>query len=265
MLDERVKLDRDHPRADQRRAGQPGRGDRRGGPRGGRALPARRLPVGRAAAPRRAGASAATCCRPPGASTCAGRAATGLLYVRRELADRLEPPLLDLHAAEWVRRRPLRDPPATHGASRTGRATSPASSASGRPRDYARAWGLDGDRGARRRARRAPARRARARSPASRVRDLGVRRCGIVSLHRRRPLVERRQGRPGAPGHQRRGLARALHALRHGRARDAGPRPGLGPLLQQRGRGRRARRGGGRLGRERMLRGSNVGLAPRRG
>ncbi len=31
-----------------------------------------------------------------------GPRATGLLYVRRELADALEPPLLDLHAARWV-------------------------------------------------------------------------------------------------------------------------------------------------------------------
>jgi selenocysteine lyase/cysteine desulfurase len=27
---------------------------------------------------------------------------TGFMYVRRELGGRLEPPLLDLHAAEWL-------------------------------------------------------------------------------------------------------------------------------------------------------------------
>jgi cysteine desulfurase/selenocysteine lyase len=109
-----------------------------------------------------------------------GPRATGLLYVRRELADRLEPPLLDLHAARWVAEDRYEIRPGTRRfenwetnvAGKLGL---------GEAVRYARAWGLEAIEA------RVVALAERLRAGLGevdgvRVRDLGVRRCGIVSF-----------------------------------------------------------------------------------
>ena len=90
-----------HPRADPRRPGEPRRGRRTGVPRGGRAVPARRLPVGRAPAGRRRRDRL----RRPGdhrPQVPAGPRGTGFLYVRRSLAESIEPAGADLVGATWT-------------------------------------------------------------------------------------------------------------------------------------------------------------------
>jgi selenocysteine lyase/cysteine desulfurase len=109
-----------------------------------------------------------------------GPRGTGLLYVRRSILDQLEPPLLDLHAAEWVApdRYVMRDDARrfenweTNVAGKLGL---------GAAIDYALDWGLEpiwervsslAER----------LREALEALPGVAVRDQGAMRCGIVSF-----------------------------------------------------------------------------------
>ena len=111
MLDERVKLVALVHVPTHGGLVEPGRGGRGAHARGGRPVPPRRLPVGRPDAGRRRRDRLRRPQRRPGRKFLRGPRGTGFLYVRRALIERLEPPLLDLHAAEWLDDGSLPDPP----------------------------------------------------------------------------------------------------------------------------------------------------------
>ena len=151
-----------------------------------------------------------------------GPRGTGLLYVRSTLLERLQPPFLDMRAADWVEpdRYELR-PDAL------------------RFEEWEQSYATKSrrDLGTRRRARRQLTRAARRgrRSDGSRPGRRSVR---DRHLHGGRCRGERAEGSPRARAHQRHRLAAFLDAARLDRAEPAGARPRLGSLLQH-GRGDR--------------------------
>ncbi|MDH6522214.1 cysteine desulfurase/selenocysteine lyase [Streptomyces sp. SAI-090] len=109
-----------------------------------------------------------------------GPRGTGLLYVRREVLDRLVPPVLDLHAATWTARDRYEMRPDARRFE-TWEANYAAVLGLGAAIDHALGWGLG--RIQRRVTALAEQLRGRlAEIPGVRVRDLGVRLCGITTF-----------------------------------------------------------------------------------
>ncbi len=143
--------------------------------------------------------SSATCSPPRGASSFAARGGRGFSTCGSELIEELEPPFLDLHAAEWTGRETyaIRADARRFENWETSYATK---LGLGAAVDYALDWGLDGI--AERVQGLAASLRAQLQAlPGVDVRDRGVEKCGIVTFtvegttaqDDRRPACRRRE------------------------------------------------------------------------
>ncbi|MBM3601482.1 MAG: aminotransferase class V-fold PLP-dependent enzyme [Alphaproteobacteria bacterium] len=109
-----------------------------------------------------------------------GPRGTGLLYVRRALIDRLEPPFLDLHAATWTSVDRFAINP-TAKRFENWESNVAAKLGFGAAIDYATAWGLDAIYG-RVRKLADELRAGITRIPGATLHDIGAERCGIVTF-----------------------------------------------------------------------------------
>ena len=131
-----------------------------------------------------------------------GPRGTGFLYVRQELIEQLEPPFLDLHAAEWTGRETyaIRADARRFENWETSYATK---LGLGAAVDYALDWGIDCHRGAECRA--SPLRSGRSFEalPGVDVRDRGVEKCGIVTFTVEGTTAQEMVAQLSADGNQR--------------------------------------------------------------